>query len=115
MVLRVADSRVSFLLPGDIEKESEFDLADEIGSGLASSVLKLAHHGSRTSSSALFLDAVKPRLAVISLAAFNSYGFPHREVIDRLQRRGIRWLTTARSGGIMIAPSPEGLEIEVSK
>jgi competence protein ComEC len=115
MVLRVADGRSSFLLPGDIEKQIEFDLADEIGPGLASSVLKLPHHGSRTSSSAPFLDAVQPQVAVISLAAFNSYGFPHREVVERLKRRGSRWLSTARSGGIMIASTPEGLEIEVSK
>jgi competence protein ComEC len=114
-VLRVADGRSSFLLAGDIEKNIEADLANEVSSGLAASVLKIPHHGSRTSSSALFLDAVKPQVAVISLAATNSYGFPHREVIERLKRRGIRWLTTARSGGIMIAPLAGGLEVEVSK
>jgi competence protein ComEC len=115
MVLRVADRRSSFLLSGDIEAGAEADLADGFGPKLASSVLKIPHHGSRTSSSALFLDAVKPRVAVISLAAFSSYGFPHREVIGRLKERGIRWLTTARRGGIMIASTPAGLAIEVSK
>jgi competence protein ComEC len=115
MVLRVADKRASFLLTGDIETKVENDLVAEFGTALASAVLKVPHHGSRTSSGAPILDAVRPRLAVISVPAYSSYGFPHREVIERLKQRGIRWLSTARSGGIMIASAPEGLRIEVSK
>ncbi len=115
MVLRVSDGRSSFLLAGDVEKEVESDLASTYGAGLSSAVLKLPHHGSRTSSSAVFLDAVRPRLAVISAPAYSSYGFPHREVVERLKQRGIRWLTTERRGGVMIASSPAGLEVEVSK
>ncbi len=115
MVLRVSDGRASFLLCGDIEKGVEAGLASEFGPGLESTVLKVPHHGSRTSSSAAFLDAVKPGVAVISAPAHSSYGFPHREVVGRLKQRGIRWLATARRGGIMIASTPAGLEIEVSK
>ncbi len=115
MVLRVSDGRASFLLGGDIEKEIESELADEFGPGLASSVLKLPHHGSRSSSSARFLDRVGPQLAVISAPAYSAYGFPHPEVIGRLKQRGIRWLATARRGAIMVASAPAGLEIEVSK
>jgi competence protein ComEC len=115
MVLRVDAGASSFLFSGDIEKEAESELVSTYGPGLAAAVLKLPHHGSRTSSSAAFLDAAAPRVAVISLAAFNSYGFPHREVVERLKQRGIRWLITARRGGIMIASGPAGLEIEVSK
>ena len=58
---------------------------------------------------------VQPQVAVISVPAYSSYGFPHPEVIERLKQRGIRWLTTARSGGIMIASLPDGLKIEVSQ
>lgn len=115
MVLRIDDNRSSFLLCGDIEKGVESGLVREFGPGVAACVLKVPHHGSRTSSSAPFLDAVRPGVAVISAPAHSSYGFPHREVVGRLQRRGIRWLTTARRGGIMIASTPEGLEVEVSK
>ena len=115
MVLRLTHGGHSFLFCGDIEKSVEAELASAFGPGLASSVLKVPHHGSRTSSSALFLDAVRPRVAVISLAAFSSYGFPHREVVERLKQRKIRWLSTAQRGGIMIASSPEGMAIEVSK
>ncbi len=115
MVLRVVDGRSSFLLSGDIEKQAEFELDETFGPKLASAVLKVPHHGSRTSSSALFLDAVTPLMAVISAPAYSSYGFPHREVVERLKQRGIRWLSTARRGGIMIASSPAGMSIEVSK
>jgi competence protein ComEC len=115
MVLRVSDGRATFLLCGDIEKDVEAELVDSFGAGLASAILKIPHHGSRTSSSARFLDLVKPELAVISTPAYSSYGFPHPEVIQRLKQRNIRWLSTARHGGIMIASLPSGLAIEVSK
>jgi competence protein ComEC len=115
MVLRVTDSRAAFLFSGDIEKDAEAELVDSFGPGLASPILKVPHHGSRTSSSARFLDFVHPKVAVISVPAFSSYGFPHAGVLGRLKQRGIRWLTTARSGGIKVASLPKGLEIEVSK
>jgi competence protein ComEC len=115
MVLRLTGVGHSFLFCGDIEKIVEAELSDSFGSRLASSVLKLPHHGSRTSSTAGFLDLVRPQVAVISVPVYSSYGFPHPDVIDRLKQRGIRWLTTARRGGIMMASVPAGLEIEVSK
>ncbi|HSQ34713.1 MAG TPA: hypothetical protein VLQ89_01860, partial [Candidatus Binatia bacterium] len=115
MVLRISDGRAAFLFCGDIEKDAEAELVAALGPGLGSPVLKVPHHGSRTSSSALFLDALKPRLAVISVPAYSSYGFPHPDVVTRLKQRSIRWLSTARSGGIMIASSLDGLKIDVSK
>jgi competence protein ComEC len=115
MVLRVTDGRFSFLLPGDLEKEGEAELAAAFGPGLASTVLKVPHHGSRTSSSDPLLAAAAPRLAVISSQAFNSYGFPHREVIARLKQRGIRWLNTAQRGGIKVAMADGKMDVEVSK
>jgi competence protein ComEC len=115
MVLRVSDGRRGFLFCGDIEKPVESELAGSLGPSLASTVIKIPHHGSGTSSTSQFLDLVRPRLAVISVSACNSFGFPHPGVIGRLKERRARWLTTARSGGIMIASSPAGLEIAVSK
>jgi competence protein ComEC len=115
LVLRVSDGAHSFLFTGDIEKGVEGELVAALGPGLASDVLKVPHHGALTSSSARFLDAVRPRLAVISVQAFSRFGFPRREVVQRLQRRNIRWLSTARRGGIQVASTPRGLEIEVSK
>lgn len=115
MVLRVSDGCAAFLLCGDIEKDVESELVNAIGPGMGSAVLKIPHHGSRTSSSARFLDFVHPGVAVISVPAHSSYGFPTPEVVERLKQRHIRWLSTARSGGIMIASLPDGLKIEVSK
>lgn len=115
MVLRISDGCASFLLAGDIEKGPELELAGQDGPGLAVSVLKIPHHGSRTSSSAAFLDTVKPMLAVISAPAFSSHGFPHKEVVERLQERGCRWLSTARRGGICISSTKRGLQIQVSR
>jgi competence protein ComEC len=115
LVLRVCDGRASFLLCGDIEEGGEAELASACGAGLAASVLKVAHHGSRTSSSAPFLGLVRPSLAVISAPAYSSHGFPHPEVVGRLKAAGIPWLSTARSGGIKVASTPAGLEVEVSK
>ncbi len=115
LVLRVSDGVHSFLFAGDIEKGVEDELVDAFGSELAGTVLKVPHHGSLTSSSARFLDAVNPRLAVISVQAFNGFSFPRAEVLERLKQRNIRWLTTALRGGIMVASSSAGLEIQVSK
>jgi competence protein ComEC len=115
MVLRIGDGRASFLFCGDIEKEAEAGIVARDGPGPMSSVIKVPHHGSRTSSSAAFLDAVRPGLAVISVPVYSSYGFPSPEIIGRLRARRIRWLSTARRGGIMVAPSPAGLTIDVSK
>ncbi|MCJ7524361.1 MAG: DNA internalization-related competence protein ComEC/Rec2, partial [Candidatus Aminicenantes bacterium] len=115
MVLRVSDSRQTFLFSGDIEKNAEAGIDAVPGPSLAATVLKVPHHGSRTSSTPRFLDLVRPQLAVISCPSYSHFGFPHAEVIERLKQRGIRWLSTARRGGIMIASGPEGLEIEVSK
>ncbi len=115
LVLRVAAGRASFLLCGDVEKGVESWLEHEFGPGLAASVLKVPHHGSRTSSSAAFLDAVKPGVAVISAPASSSHGFPQREVIERLKERKIRWLSTARRGGICVSSAEQGLLIQVSK
>jgi competence protein ComEC len=115
MVLRVSDGPRSFLFCGDIQAGAEAGLVEALGDGLAGTVIKIPHHGSRTSSSAAFLDRVRPQLAVISVPAHSGFGFPHREIIGRLQERSIRWLSTARRGGILIASTPAGLEIEVSK
>ncbi|MFH2107435.1 MAG: DNA internalization-related competence protein ComEC/Rec2 [Chrysiogenia bacterium] len=115
MVLRVSDGRQIFLFSGDIEKNAEAELTTSLGPNLAAAVMKVPHHGSRTSSTARFLDLVRPQLAVISCPLHGSFGFPHREVIERLKQRNIPWLTTARRGGIMIASTAAGLEIEVSK
>ncbi len=89
-VIRVAGNGRSVLLTGDIEREQEGLLVVEQGSGLRSDVLIAPHHGSRTSSSAALLDAVRPSVVVVQAGYRNRFGHPAAEVLGRYRERGIR-------------------------
>jgi competence protein ComEC len=99
-VIQVTAGDDSVLLTGDIEAEAEIRLVDEYAEQLASTVLVAPHHGSKTSSSSKFLDAVQPELALIPAGYRNQYGFPHRSVVKRYQN--ILMLNTAHSGAISL-------------
>ena len=86
VVMRLSYGRISYLLTADIEAPAESRLAWDPDS-LKSTVLKVGHHGSRSSTTASFLEKVSPSLAVVSAGADNRYGHPHREVMDRLIRK----------------------------
>jgi len=91
VVLRVAVGGRRFLFTGDMEKEAELYLADR---DLRADVLKVAHHGSRSSTSAALLDNVDPRIAVVSCGRRNLFGHPHESVLAELGQRQIRiWRT----------------------
>ena len=83
LVLRVTYGNTRFLLTGDMEEVAEKELV-EAGVDLKADVLKVGHHGSSSSTSYRFLKAVAPTYGVISLAAFNEYGHPHRDPLSRL-------------------------------
>jgi len=86
VVLRLSMDNVSFLLTADIGQEAEFELiADRVE--LSSTVLKVAHHGSDTSTTSEFLAVVNPQLAVISAGADNKFGHPSEGVLERLKER----------------------------
>jgi competence protein ComEC len=84
VVTRLAMGQVSFLLPGDIAEVAEAMLLAS-GQELASTVLKVPHHGGNTSSSVAFLKAVNPKLVVISVGADNKFGHPSPQVLNRLE------------------------------
>ncbi len=86
VVLRLNIDRIAFLLTGDIGQEKEWELVRQ-RTDLASTVLKVAHHGADTSTTPEFLSVVDPRLAVISAGADNRFGHPADAVLDRLERR----------------------------
>ncbi|MCH8864406.1 MAG: DNA internalization-related competence protein ComEC/Rec2 [Chloroflexi bacterium] len=86
IVLQLSTGNLSFLLTGDIRQEAEFRLIAS-GTNLRSTVLKIAHHGSDTSSTPEFLAAVNPQIVVISVGADNKYGLPDNEVLDRLRKK----------------------------
>ncbi|MCD2201602.1 lamin tail domain-containing protein [Halobacterium sp. KA-4] len=90
----------SFLLPGDGETASEEYLVETYGNQLNSTVLAVGHHGSQSSTSAAFLEAVSPRVAVISSAYDSQYGHPHEAVLERLAARSIPTYWTATHGTI---------------
>ena len=97
-VIRVAGSGRSALLTGDIEREQEALLVAEHGEGLRSDMLLAPHHGSRTSSSAPFLDAVQPSVAVFQAGYRNRFGHPAADVVERYRQRGIAVVVSPSCG-----------------
>ena len=97
IVIRVVFGEVAFLFAGDAEASSEQAMLAS-GRNLAAQVLKLGHHGSNTSSTLPFLQAVHPEIAIWSAGLDNSYGHPHAEVLQRLAELGIDVLGTAANG-----------------
>jgi competence protein ComEC len=110
LVLSVAFAGRAVLFPGDLEADGEGELVGrrDTGQVVAADVLKVPHHGSRTSSTPELVDAVAPRLAVISLGWRNQFHFPAAEVVARYAAGGTRVLRTDRDGAISLAISPDG-------
>lgn len=98
----------SALLTGDAPAEVEALLAARYGPAIRAEVLKAGHHGSRTSSSGRFLDAVDPQLVVVSAGVRNDYGHPHAEVLVRLRARGIEVARTDLDGTVRVLVEPGG-------
>jgi len=97
IVLRADYNKRSFLLMGDAEAESEYDLMDRFMQ-IKADVLKLGHHGSSTSSAEDFVDLVMPMYAVASCGLDNEYGHPHREVVSYLNKLRITLFRTDTDG-----------------
>lgn len=112
VVVRIKFGERSFLLTGDIEKAAEAVLVTG-SNNLTSDVVKVPHHGSRTSSTVPFVSAAQPQLAVISVGQNSMFGHPHHEVVERWQGIGAEVLTTGRSGTITIMT--DGKNIAVRK
>ena len=114
LVLKASVHDRTFLLTGDIDAATEIDLLRRSGDDLSSiDAIKLAHHGSKTSTAEQWLDHTRPGLALISCGLGNRYGHPAPAVIERLARRGIPTLRTDRSGAISLSIKASGqLQIE---
>lgn len=108
IVLRLELGKSAALLAGDIEAAAEEDLVRAGGAVLKADLIKVPHHGSNTSSTPALLDAVRPRLAVISCGAGNAYGFPAPAVLERYRERGAAVARTDRSGAIRVELGPGG-------
>lgn len=100
IVLKVNAGETAFLFTGDAEETAEKDIL-QAGGNLQADVLKVGHHGSSTSSSQAFLQAVKPKYAVISVGVGNSYHHPEEEALQRLQSIGAEIYRTDLQGNIV--------------
>jgi competence protein ComEC len=110
LVMRLTDGSESFLLAGDIERPSERRiLAEEQNVGV--NFLKVAHHGSKTSTTDPFLSAAHPAFAAISVGRDNIFGHPSPEVTERLQAAGVRVYRTDRDGAITASTDGEALSV----
>lgn len=100
VVLHVVYGNTSFMLTGDLPSPYEDHLVALDGKSLHSDVLKAGHHGSRYSTDSIWLSAVSPKVVVISAGKGNSYGHPHKEVLDRVALQGAEIASTLDSGTI---------------
>ena len=102
LVFKLTISNLSILFTGDIEKEVENDLLKHDINLLTANILKVPHHGSKTSSTSAFIDAVNPMYAIISVGESNKYSFPHPDIIHRYTMRGIQIYRTDLHGTIVL-------------
>lgn len=114
--VRMTYGEVTFLFTGDMETEGGEDvILDAVSSGIiddiTADVLKVAHHGSRTSTGDEWLDAVQPTIAAICVGAGNPYGHPHSEVLTRLYARGIDVCRTDQSGTFYMATDGDSIYV----
>ncbi len=110
LVLRLGFKGVTFLFTGDLEEEAEHLLLSR-RPGLRSTVLKVPHHGSRSSSMEKFIDTVRPGAAVVSAGYRNPFGFPHKEVVERYTQAGVALFRTDRDGAVMV--ETDGHEVDI--
>ena len=101
-VLRIQSATGSVLLTGDIGHRAERMLVKRYAERLRSDVIVVPHHGAKTSSSRLFLEAVQPQIAIVSRGSGNRYGHPHQSVIARYDDMQALWLDTAKDGAVRV-------------
>lgn len=113
MVVRYGEN--SFLFTGDMERESEIALCDKYDDEYPIDLLKVAHHGSDTSSSYRFIRMIMPQYAIISVGEGNSYGHPTDAVLSRLSDANVKTYRTDLNGDIWVYSDGENVTIETDK
>ena len=99
IVTKLEFGKTAFLLTGDAEEGAEEDILNT-GANLSATLLKAGHHGSSTSSSQMFIDAVNPEFVIVSVGEGNSYGHPHSEALNRFSELGAEIYRTDLNGDI---------------
>lgn len=114
VAVKLVHGENSFLFTGDIEKEAENDILEK-GCDVSADVLKVAHHGSSTSSQKKFINAVSPHYAVIEVGAPNSYNHPNKETVQRLENKDIIIYRTDIYGNIVFVSDGKTFNILTEK
>ena len=114
-MIRYNDLKI--MVTGDLLEDDEQEMIEyyKDTDKLKCDILKVAHHGSKSSSSEAFLDAVKPRIAVIQCGLNNFYGHPHKQTLERLEERGIQVFRTDISGAVGIDIHGSRISIDLFK
>ena len=115
IVLKLTHGETSVLLSGDAEDDQEAYLIDAYGAELRSTVLKAGHHGSASSSSEPFVEAVQPRAVVVSSAYDSQYDHPNDEVLRRLSDRSIPAYWTATHGDVVLVSDGSGVSVQTQR
>ncbi len=111
LVTQVTHGAVRVMLTGDAGVKEEASMINRFGQGLMSDILKLGHHGSNTSTSQAFLDAVSPEAVIISASENNSYGHPHEEVVARLVNAGVAVYQTSQHGDVVFQSDGKAIKL----
>src|SRR5690606_17986707 len=112
VVLKITYGKRVFLFTGDIEKAAEERLL-ALGHSLSADVVKVPHHGSRTSSTQEFIDAAEPKFAVIPVGKRSIFGHPHAEVVERWKLSGANVMRTGIAGTVAFTTNGEFLSVDV--
>lgn len=110
-VIRIDDGIHSVLLTGDLEKAQEYQLVEHFRERLKVDILQVPHHGSRTSSTPLFLRASQPAVAMVSTARYNPWHLPAAQIRRRYQDADIAWWNTAHEGQVTVLFSSQDWQI----
>lgn len=110
-VIRLDYGEVSFLFTGDIENEREIQLLRKARDQLKVDILKVPHHGSLKGNSDDFIQAVSPKIAIISCGKDNQYGYPHLETINTLENAGVKIYRTDINGTVLIQTDGKTFEV----
>lgn len=111
LVLKFIYKDVSFLFTGDIEKEAE-EIILKSDKNISADVLKLAHHGSKTSTQDEFLNKVNPEIAIVSSGKNNTYNLPSKQTVEKLKNKNIPLINTAEEGAILISTDGKSIKFD---
>jgi len=114
-IMKLTYGNKSFIFTGDAEKVAEEEVVKKYSTELKADVIKFGHHGSSTSSTKDFIEAISPQYGIISCGVDNSYGHPHRETLDIINTMGIKAYRTDTQGQITVISDGNTINITTQK